>query len=85
MPMQKIAISSLSKPVQSFLTKMRQGAIIEDENGRGVCGLIPYEEASPREQSAALKRLGRLQKKVGESMRRRGQTEDEFDRLVQKD
>ena len=85
MPMQKIAISSLSKPVQTFLNKMRRGVIIEDDEGRGVCGVIPYKEASPREQAAASKRLGRLQKKVGETMRRRGQTEVEFDRLVQKD
>ena len=85
MPMQKIAISSLSKPVQTFLTKMRQGAIIEDDNGRGVCGVIPYREASPREQAAALKRLGRLQKKVGADMRKRSHSEDEFDQLVQTD
>lgn len=85
--MRKIAITELSLPVRSFLTEVRKGngVVIEDESGRGLVGVIPYAEASPREQAAALRRLERIQKKVGKMMRRTGKTEDQFDRIVQKD
>lgn len=84
MRMQKVAITELSKPVQSFLSQVRrgQGIIVEDEAGREVCGVIPYEEVPLKEQQAALKRLERLQEKVGKTMARKGVSEDDFDRLL---
>ena len=87
MAIRKITISTLSPPVRSFLKQVRKGngAVIEDEQGRGLLGVIPYEEASPREQAAALNRLKRIQSKVGKMMKRTGKTEEEFDRIVQKD
>ena len=81
--MEVIPLDQLSKPVQAFLAKVRggPGVVIEDDQGRGLCGVIPYFEASPRVQRAALKRLERLQKKVAVVMKKRGKTEEEFDRL----
>ncbi len=87
MPMQKITISTLSPPIRSFLKQVRKGngAVIEDEQGRGLMGVIPYEEPSAHEQAAALNRLKRIQRKVGKMMKRTGKTEEQFDRIVQKD
>jgi hypothetical protein len=56
--------------------------MVEDETGRAWAGVVPYDEAPMREQQAALKRLGRLQKKVGKMMNETGKTEEEFDRLL---
>lgn len=87
MLMEKIDINTLSPPVRSFLKQVRKrnGAVIEDEQGRGLLGVIPYDEASPREQAAAIKRLKRIRSKVAKMMKRTGKTEEEFDRIVQED
>lgn len=85
--MEKVRLTSLSEAVRSFLAgvKKGQGLIVEDEQGRARYGVIPYEEATPRQRAAAQKRLQRLQNKVGRMMKRTGKTEEEFDRLLQKD
>ncbi len=82
----KIVISELSPPVRSFLREVRRGngAVIEDEHGRGLVGVIPYAEASAPEQAAAIERLERIQRKVGRTMKQNGKTEEEFDRIVRK-
>ena len=87
MTMRKVTITKLSKPVQSFLSSVRKGKgiLVEDATGRAKYGIIPYEEAPKAAQKAALKRLERLQKKVGRMMKRTGKTEAEFDRILQQD
>lgn len=86
MGMRKVALHELSQDVRSFLAQVAtgEGILVEDETGRARYGVIPYHETPPRQQAAALKRLERLQKKVGTMMRRTGKTEEEFDRLVQR-
>lgn len=87
MRMEKVRITSLSAAVRSFLARVRDGTgvLVEDEQGRARYGVIPYNEATPRQRAAAQERLKRLQSKVGRMMKQTGKTEEEFDRLVQKD
>lgn len=85
--MEVISLERLSKPVQAFLAKARDGSglVVQDQQGRAFCGVIPYREATPSVQRAALQRLERLHKKVAATMRKRRTTEDDFDRIVQQD
>lgn len=84
MAMQTVPITELTRSVRSFLSQVRKGdgIVVEDTNGRAWCGVIPCDEATLKEQEAALRRLARLQKKVGETMAKTGRTENEFDQLL---
>lgn len=82
--MRRIALAELSNPVRSFLSSAgADGIMVEDEQGRVRYGVILYGEATRRQQAAALRRLARLQGKVGKTMKKRGRTEADFDRLLQ--
>ena len=85
MAMRKVTLTELSRPVRSFLSQVRKGKslMVEDEQGRARYGVVLYEEAPKRQQDAALRGLARLQAKVGKTMKRRGRTEADFDRLLQ--
>ncbi len=86
MVMRKMLLNELNPAVRSFLEKVRRnGVVIEDSKGRVKYGIVQYAEASRKQQEAALKRLGRIQNKVGKMMARTGKTEDELDRLLQDD
>lgn len=82
--MRNMTVTKLSKPVRSFLARARKGRglVVEDARGRGWVGVIPYDESPQRTQDAALKRIARIQKKVGRVMRAKGKTEQDFDRLL---
>lgn len=82
--MRNVTVTKLSKPVRAFLARARKGRglVVEDTKGRGWVGVIPYDEPAPQTQQAALKRIGRIQAKVGRVMRAKGKTEEEFDRLL---
>lgn len=83
--MRNTTVTKLSKPVRTFLARARKGRglVVEDASGRGWVGVVPYDESSRRAQEAAMKRLERIQKKVGRVMRAKGKTEEDFDRLLQ--
>ena len=87
MSVQKVTLKDLSAPVRSFLAqaKKRNGVLVEDSRGRALYGVIRYQEATPKNQAAALKRLTQLQRKVGAIMKRHGRTEADLDRLLQEE
>jgi hypothetical protein len=81
--MQKITLDQLSEPVKLFLSQIPKtgGMLVEDDQGRLCFGVIPYQEATASEQSAARVRLGELQVRVGERLLAHGKSEEELDRL----
>ncbi len=85
--MKKVAINELSQSVRSFLDQVQNGEaiVIQDEQGRSRYGVVPYVEAAPEEQKVAWKEIEAIQRKVGENMKKRGQTEDDLDRLLQEE
>lgn len=86
MNMRKINMEELSPSVRSFLAQVRKGngILVEDRQGRARVGIMPYEEATLKAQAAAVKRVARIQKKVAKTMKARGRTEADFDRLLQR-
>lgn len=82
--MQKVTISELSEPVRLFFSQVpkHDGVLVEDDNGRACFGIIPYNETSEAEQTAAITRLVDLQKRVGERLAAQGKNEDELDRIL---
>ena len=87
MAMRKVTITKLSKSVQSFLARVRNGdsIIVQDEAGRARVGVIPYQEATPAQKKKAWKDVKRIQTKVGKMMRKKGKTEAQLDRILQDD
>lgn len=83
--MREVTFKQLSHDVQTFLSQIEpgEGIMVKGEDGRARYGVIPYTESPHREQAAAVKRLNRLQNKVGKTMKQAGKTEDEFDSLLQ--
>lgn len=83
----EVTFKQLSQDVQAFLSQIGpgEGIMVKGEDGRARYGVVPYTESPHREQTAAVKRLERLQNKVGKTMKQTGKTEDEFDSLLQPD
>jgi|GEM_PF-5703448 len=55
--MEKVSLKNLSKPVQSFLSRIRKGkgVLVEDAKGRARYGVILYDEAP-----VAIRKIGIL-------------------------
>ena len=85
--MKKLRLSDLSEPVRSFFNQMAlDGPImLVDDNDQLKCGITPYYEATAEEREQAWRRLEALQQKVGPRMQKKGITEDDIDRVLQKD
>jgi hypothetical protein len=87
MIMRKVTLRELSGDVQSFLAQIRpgEGMVVQDEAGRVRYEVIPYAEATAGAKAKAWKRLERLQRKVGKSMKTAGVDESDVERLLLED
>lgn len=85
--MNRIRLSELSDAVRAWLNEIRKGdgIVIEDDAGQGRYSVAPFHQATADERHAALQRLGRLQVQTRQGMDEQGVTEDDVDRLLQKD
>jgi len=85
--MQTVRLNDLSDPVRDFLAPAGKGEVIvvEDDSGRAAYSVVPVLRAPSEQRLRAWNDIQRLQERVGESMRRRGVTEDDIDRLLREE
>ncbi len=82
--MQRVKITELSEPVQSFLARVKKGnsVVVEDDSGLARYGVIPYSAETER----AWKELEGIRREAAEAMKRQGVTEqDVVNRILQDD
>ena len=92
---QQIDVTATRETLADLIRRLERSARPVDlvKGGRVVARVVPAEgsqgkglrEVPKAEQEAAWKRLGKLQRKVGKAMKKRGATEDDLMRLILKD
>jgi antitoxin (DNA-binding transcriptional repressor) of toxin-antitoxin stability system len=82
--LQKVIINELSPELRAFLARVRpgRGIVIEDENGRAICGVIPLQESTAPAKAKAWKHIQKIQRKVGRMMKKTGKKEEDLDHLL---
>ena len=85
--MKRVRLNELDKTVRAFLDQVKGGEsiMVEDENGQLQCGITPYFRASREEREQAWRDIEALQDKVAQSMKEKGITEEDVDKLLQED
>lgn len=85
--MKTVPFTGLTEDARRLLTDAEQagGLVVEDENGRARSRVYAYREPTEAEREAAWQRLRGFQNKVQQSFDEQGVSEDDLDRLIQKD
>jgi hypothetical protein len=83
--LRRVTMNELGEPLRRLLETLSEGEglLVEDDAGRARFGVVPYVEATPDAQMAALGRLKSLQQRIGQTMQDTGQSEDDFDQMLQ--
>jgi len=85
--MESISLTELGESVRSFLERAdrQRGIVIKAEDGTARFSVYTHRPPTPEERDRAWKALEPVQRAAEESMRARGLTEADLDRLLQEE